>query len=76
MGARLPTGRDWSESSTLLLEDVTGVEQPALIVGIAVERTVDKWPWSVGSTAEVGVGNGVQPSIITSGSVGRYITPR
>ncbi len=76
-GLRLPTGRDWTESNTSLHEDVTGLEQPAVIAGAALERTLDRWPWSIGSTAEVGFGSpGVQPVVQTVGSLGRYLGSR
>ncbi len=75
-GLRLPTGRDWTESSGILHEDVTGLEQPGLVTGAAIERTLGKWPWSVGTTAEIGVGSTVQPVVATSGSFGRYLGSR
>ena len=76
MGTRVPTGRDWTESSATLHEDVTGVEQPAVIGGAALERTIGKWPWRVGSTAEVGVGPTLQPVVVTGAGLGRYLGAR
>ncbi len=55
-GVRAPTGRDWTASESPLLADVTGLGQAAVNVGASWERTVDTWPWSVGSTAELGYG--------------------
>ncbi len=76
-GMRLPTGRDWTESSAALHEDVTGLEQPAILAGAAIERSLDRWPWSVGTNAEVGVGaRGAQPVIVSRGSLGKYFGSR
>ena len=77
VGLRVPTGRDWTASSATLHEDVTGLEQTAISAGFSLERTLDRWPWSVGSTAEIGVGQvGVQPQILSQGSLGRYLGSR
>jgi len=77
LGTRLPTGRDWTHSSSVLHEDVTGLEQSAVVVGGQLERTLDKWPWSVGATTELGLGSlGLQPLVRTNGSLGRYLGHR
>jgi hypothetical protein len=75
-GFRAPTGRDWTEASGALLEDVTGKPDPALIGGVSLERTLDRWPWSVGSTVEVGVGSAVAPAATTYATLGRTLGPK
>lgn len=72
-GLRVPTGRAWTESDAPMGEDITGLEQPAVLVGASIERTLDRWPWSLGTTAEVGVVPGVQPTVQTIGTLGRTL---
>lgn len=77
LGVRVPTGRDWTRSERALGEDVTGLQPAAVLAGIAVERTLDRWPWSAGIATEVGVApDSVQPAFVASASLGRTLTPR
>lgn len=75
LGARLPTGRDWTESVDPMNADVTGLPHAAIIVGAQVERTLGQWPWSVGSTAELDLGapGGLSGVGQTTATAGRYL---
>lgn len=74
-GVRLPTGRDWSESDGVLLEDVTGLPNPTVNLGVALERSLGKVPWMAGADASLGVGSlgKLQPGVTAYGSVGTYL---
>lgn len=77
LGVRLPTGRGYADASGTLLEDVTGVGRPALLLGAQLERTVDRWPWAIGLYTDLGLGtDSVQPVVNANASLGRYITQR
>lgn len=56
LGLRLPTGRAWTHSDSAVLADVTGLGQTAVQLGAQWERTVDAWPWAVGTSGELGYG--------------------
>jgi len=73
-GVRLPTGRDWEDAQGALFEDVTGLGVPALIAGLALERTLGRTPWSLGAQTELGVRDGAaEPTLQVYGGVGRYL---
>jgi len=77
LGIRAPTGRDWTEASGTLGEDVTGREEVGLQAGALVERAMGDWPWMLGVRSEVGVGAEYVPLTLTAyGSLGTYIGTR
>jgi hypothetical protein len=73
LGARLPTGEDWTDSQDALQTDVTGLVGPAVIAGVTAERTEGKTPWSLGVDAEAG-GSGT--ALGGSAAIGRYLGTR
>ncbi len=73
LGARVPTGRDWTRSTEPLGQDITGLGQPAVIVGASAQRTLDRWPWSAGANLEVGMPRTVQPTLTAYATVGRTL---
>ncbi len=76
-GARLPTGRAWDKADGALMEDVTGRGEVALSVGLRVERTLDKTPWSLGITGELGQGRGATLGRVDAlATVGQYFGTR
>jgi hypothetical protein len=73
-GVRLPTGRDWEDAKGALFEDVTGLGTPALIAGVAMERTLGRTPWSLGAQTELGFrGGAAEPTLQVFGGMGRYL---
>lgn len=72
---RMPTGRDWTEAEGALMEDVTGLPNPAATLGVALERSIGQVPWMVGVDGVLGVTrtHDIQPGVTVSGSVGRYL---
>jgi hypothetical protein len=76
-GVRLPTGRDWSESQTVLLQDVTGLQGPAAVLGVQLERLQGDVPAFVNLQAELGGAQGrLQPVIGPTVGVGRSLSAR
>lgn len=71
-GVKLPTGRDWRASETPLQSDVTGMMGTALSAGLLLDRTLGKFPWSVGATTQIPLG-GEAPSLSAVGAVGAYL---
>jgi len=77
LGVRAPTGRDWQASERTLQEDVTGLVGPGVRASMWMERTMDRVPWRLGASAEVGFSNlGPQPSVSAQGAVGHYFGTR
>lgn len=75
VGARLPTGRSWLESEDPMMADVTGLPDPALLLGLWVERTLDRLPWSLGLDATLGTA--AAPRVLgTSLMAGTYLGSR
>lgn len=73
VGLRLPTGRDWTESDSPLLADVTGLAAPAVTVGVQLERTLRRTPYNLALGTSWGFAeDAVQPSISASASLGHY----
>ncbi|MFT5685273.1 MAG: hypothetical protein ACI8RZ_006223 [Myxococcota bacterium] len=73
LGARLPTGVDWTESETDLQTDVTGLVGPAIIGAITAERTMGRLPWSLGADVEASTS---LTSVGATAAVGRYLNTR
>ncbi len=73
LGARLPTGVDWTESETDLQTDVTGLVGPALIGVVTAERTLGPIPWSIGADMEAST---TLTALGATASLGRYIGTR
>lgn len=73
LGARLPTGVDWTESETDLQTDVTGLVGPAIIGVATAERTMGRTPWSVGADVEASTS---LTAVGATASLGRYIGTR
>lgn len=77
MGLRLPTGRDWTESRSPLLADVTGLAAPGVDLGLQVERTLGELPYNLGVGGTLGLGeDSLQPSIYANASLGYYLGTR
>lgn len=71
VGARAPTGRDWTDATLPLQSDITGRQYPSVQAGVSFERTF-KRPWSVGLST--GVALGKEPStVVLSGTYGKYL---
>lgn len=76
-GLRAPTGRTWEQADGLLLEDVTGRPGPGLLLGVSIERTVDRTPWSLGVDSELALDDGhIRPVLSFNGSLGHYLGTR
>lgn len=80
-GLRLPTGTSWQEADGALLEDVTGLPGPAAVLGVSIERTLDRTPWSLGVESELGTvahddGRHLHPGFYGWLNVGRYLGTR
>ena len=76
-GVRLPTGRTWEQADGALLEDVTGLPGPGLLLGLSMERTLDKTPWSLGVDSELARDHDhLHPTLTFNGSLGRYLGTR
>lgn len=76
-GLRLPTGRTWEQAEGRLLEDVTGRPGPGLLLGLSMERTLDRTPWSLGVDGELARDDEhLHPTLTFSGSLGRYLGTR
>ena len=75
LGVRAPTGRDWAASTDPMNADVTGQEHPALVVGGQLERTLGRWPWSLGALGERDVAPAAGRSTIgqSTATFGRYL---
>lgn len=74
LGARLPSGRSWEESTSALQADVTGLVGGAVTGGVSLARTLGQVPWSAGASAEVPVGAPGAPSLLAvAGTLGRYL---
>lgn len=56
VGARLPSGRAWTEASDPLLADVTGLPEPALTAALSLERADGRVPFSAGVDLELPLG--------------------
>lgn len=77
-GLRLPTGRSWQQAEGVLLEDVTGLSGPGVLLGASVERTLDRTPWSLGLDSEWDVQGQagerhLHGAFTAWGSLGRYL---
>lgn len=72
---RVPTGRDWTQADGALMEDVTGLPNPAGTLGVTLERSIGQVPWTVGVDGTLGASSegDLQPAFSVSGSVGRYL---
>lgn len=76
-GLRLPTGRTWEQATGTLLEDVTGRPGPGLLLGLSMERSLDRSPWSLGVDSELALDHAqVHPMLSFHGSLGRYLGSR
>lgn len=78
VGARLPTGVAWTESTDPLLADVTGLADPAATAALSVERAIGRVPYSLGAALEWPLADPVvaPPTLAFSGSVGWSIDGR
>lgn len=72
-GARLPTGRSWTDSEDPLLADVTGLEGPGANLGVLVERTQHQVPWVLALSSELDGAGGVTTAMA---GLGRTLGPR
>lgn len=73
-GLRVPTGRDWTDAQGVLLEDVTGLQGPAGVLGVQVERLQGDTPAFVSLQGELGAADGrLQPVLSPSVGVGRSL---
>lgn len=69
LALRLPTGRSTEEASGLLMEDVTGLQGPAALLGTTLDRSTSRVPRTLGIQGEASQ----RPALSTSGSVGWYL---
>lgn len=78
LGARLPSGRAWTEAKDPLLADVTGLPDPAATAALSLERANGRVPYSVGAELELPLGaDTLTPAVLgLSGSVGFSIDGR
>jgi hypothetical protein len=76
VGARLPTGTSWEQSTSALLADVTGLPGVGLTGGLSIERALGRVPWSVGVDGALPVTGTSPPILTTSASAGWYIGTR
>lgn len=75
VGARMPTGRDWTDVADPLQAGVTGLPGLGVSFGAAWERTLTKSPVAISAAGEINAG--ATPEMLTvSASVGRTVTPR
>ena len=85
LGARLPTGRAWTEAEDTLLADVTGLPGAAVTVGAIVERTFTQVPWlasvstdvdrlGVAATGQAGIGRSLGRRWTVLGALGHTTT--
>lgn len=75
-GARLPTGRDWTESNSALLTDVTGLPGVSALLSAGATRTMGRWPWSLSLDADLPVGSRSPVQVGASLVGGRYLGTR
>jgi len=76
-GVRVPTGRDWTESEAVLLQDVTGLQGTAGLIGVQIERLQGGTPAFVGLQGELGSADDrLQPVLSPSIGVGRSLSER
>ena len=74
-GVRAPTGRSWDRSSDPLGSDITGLPDPAVLLGANLERTTGSTPYAAGVSATLSLGD--TPHLFgVTGSVGRYLGTR
>lgn len=78
VGARLPSGRAWTESTDPLLADVTGLPDPALTAALSLERANGRVPYSAGVDVELPLGAEAAspPTLGLSAAVGFSIDGR
>ena len=74
LGARLPTGRNWEESASILGADITGRPGTSFMLGARVERTLGQKPWALGATSEISyTPAGWFPSVQVYGNLGQHL---
>lgn len=71
LGARAPTGRNWTEAALPLQSDVTGRQYPSLQAGLSFDRAFRR-PWSVAVSTAIAFGR--EPStLVFAGTYGKYL---